>query len=97
MLNGVLVQDRDLKTETRDDLKQVSEKAGARNSSGLQRKNDEAEIEMMTEGLEKKLRQIDNEYQARKDEIARQEAGWKRDNAKRGESGSVCRKISSPK
>ena len=30
---------------------------------------------MMTEGLEKKLRQIDNEYQARKDEIARQEAG----------------------
>ena len=27
MLNGVLVQDRDLKTETRDDLKQVSEKA----------------------------------------------------------------------
>ena len=27
LLNGVLVQDRDLKTETRDDLKQVSEKA----------------------------------------------------------------------
>lgn len=51
---------------------------------------------MMTEGLEKKLRQIDNEYQARKDEIARQEAGWKRDNAKRG-SPVRCRKISSPK
>lgn len=44
---------------------------------------------MMTEGLEKKLRQIDNEYQARKDEIARQEAGWKRDNAKAGQSGSL--------
>lgn len=27
LLNGVLVQDRDLKTETREDLKQVSEKA----------------------------------------------------------------------
>ena len=44
---------------------------------------------MMTEGLEKTLRQIDNEYQARKDEIARQEAGWKRDNAKAGQSGSL--------
>lgn len=44
---------------------------------------------MMTEGLEKKLRQIDNEYQARKDEIAKQEAGWKRDNAKAGQSGSL--------
>ena len=45
--------------------KQVSEKLG-QELVGLQRKNDEAEIEMMTEGLEKKLRQIDNEYQARK-------------------------------
>ncbi|MCS2621101.1 hypothetical protein NXW11_24815 [Bacteroides thetaiotaomicron] len=45
---------------------------------------------MMTEGLEKKLRQIEDEYQARKgDEIARQEAGWKRDNAKAGQSGSL--------
>lgn len=68
--------------------KQVSEKLG-QELAGLQRKNDEAEIEMMTEGLEKKLRQIDNEYQARKDEIARQEAGWKRDNAKAGQSGSL--------
>ncbi|KAA5426705.1 tail tape measure protein, partial [Bacteroides cellulosilyticus] len=41
--------------------KQVSEKLG-QELAGLQRKNDEAEIEMMTEGLEKKLRQIDNEY-----------------------------------
>ncbi|MCY6362206.1 tail tape measure protein, partial [Bacteroides thetaiotaomicron] len=68
--------------------KQVSEKLG-QELVGLQRKNDEAEIEMMTEGLEKKLRQIDNEYQARKDEIAKQEAGWKRDNAKAGQSGSL--------
>nr|DAI95596.1 MAG TPA: tail tape measure protein [Caudoviricetes sp.] len=68
--------------------KQVSEKLG-QELAGLQRKNDEAEIEMMTEGLEKKLRQIDNEYQARKDEIAKQEAGWKRDNAKAGQSGSL--------
>ena len=52
---------------------------------------------MMTEGLEKKLRQIDNEYQARKDEIAKQEAGWKRDNAKAGRVRFAVGKISSPK
>lgn len=50
----------------------------------LQRKNDAAEIEAMEEGLQKKLRQLDNEYQAKNDEIAKLEAKWKRENQKAG-------------
>lgn len=50
----------------------------------LQRKNDAAEIEAMEEGLQKKLRQLDNEYQSKNDEIAKLEAKWKRENSKAG-------------
>lgn len=50
----------------------------------LQRKNDEEEINTMQEGLEKKLRQIENDYQAQKNEIDKQETAWKRDNKKAG-------------
>lgn len=52
--------------------------------AALQRKNDEEEIATMQEGLEKKLRQIENDYQARKAEIGKQETAWKRDNKKAG-------------
>lgn len=38
----------------------------------------------MQEGLEKKLRQIENDYQAQKNEINKQETAWKRDNKKAG-------------
>lgn len=38
----------------------------------------------MQEGLEKKLRQIENDYQAQKNEIDKQETAWKRDNKKAG-------------
>ena len=48
----------------------------------LQRSNDSAEIETMQEGLQKKLREIENEYQARKNAIDKQESNWKRDNKK---------------
>lgn len=50
----------------------------------LQRSNDAAEIETMQEGLQKKLREIENEYQARRNAIAKQENSWKRDNVKAG-------------
>lgn len=50
----------------------------------LQRKNDAAEIDAMEEGLQKKLHQLDNEYQAKNDEIAKLEAKWKRENQKAG-------------
>lgn len=63
--------------------KQVKEKVG-QELVALQRKNDEEEIATMQEGLEKKLRQIENDYQARKAEIGKQETAWKRDNKKAG-------------
>ncbi len=63
--------------------KQVKEKVG-QEMAALQRKNDEEEIDTMQEGLEKKLRQIENDYQARKAEIGKQETSWKRDNKKAG-------------
>lgn len=63
--------------------KQVKEKVG-QEMAALQRKNDEEEIDTMQEGLEKKLRQIENDYQARKAEIGKQETAWKRDNKQAG-------------
>lgn len=54
-----------------------------------QRENDAAEVDMMEDGLEKKLRQIENDYEARKNEIARQEAEWKRKNKEAGQSGTL--------
>lgn len=63
--------------------KQVSEQLG-QELAELQRENDAAEIEAMDEGLQKKLRQIDNDYQARKNEIDKQESDWKRKNKEAG-------------
>lgn len=63
--------------------KQVKEKVG-QEMAALQRKNDEEEFDTMQEGLEKKLRQIENDYQARKAEIGKQETSWKRDNKQAG-------------
>ena len=63
--------------------KQVSEELG-QELAELQRENDAAEIEAMDEGLQKKLRQIDNDYQARKNEIDKQESDWKRKNKEAG-------------
>lgn len=63
--------------------KQTEEKLG-QELAELRRKNDADDIELMNEGLQKKLRQIGNDYQARKDEIAKQESEWKRDNQKAG-------------
>lgn len=63
--------------------KQMTERLGQQLVEAV-RRNDEAEIEVMEEGLQKKLRQIENDYQARKNEIAKQESDWKRDNKKAG-------------
>ena len=63
--------------------KQVKEKVG-QELVALQRKNDKEEIDTMQEGLEKKLRKIENDYQAQKDAIDKQETAWKRDNKKAG-------------
>lgn len=63
--------------------KQTEEKLG-QELAELRRKNDADDTELMEEGLQKKLRQIDNDYQARKNEIAKQESDWKQDNKKAG-------------
>lgn len=63
--------------------KQVKEKVG-QELVALQRKNDKEEIDTMQEGLEKKLRQIENDYQAQRVEIDKQTMAWKRDNKKAG-------------
>ena len=68
--------------------RQTSEKLG-QELAELQRENDAAEIEAMDEGLQKKLRQIDNDYQARKNEIDKQEADWKRKNKEAGQGGEL--------
>lgn len=63
--------------------RQIEEKLG-QELVELQRENDAAEIETMQEGLQKKLREIDNEYQARMNAISKLESKWKRENEKTG-------------
>lgn len=84
--------DKDAETEKRtsekaareaEKRKQVAEKLG-QELAEQQRENEAVEIDIMDDGTEKKLRQIANDYQARKNEIAKQEADWKRDNQKAG-------------
>lgn len=53
----------------------------------LQQENDEAEVAAMNDGLQKKLRQIRDEYNARKNAIAKQRSDWQAQNAKAGVDG----------
>lgn len=50
----------------------------------LQSENRKEEIDRMKDGTEKKLAQIEYDYTARKEEINRQEAAWKRENKEAG-------------
>lgn len=50
----------------------------------VQQENDQAETEAMDEGLEKKLKQIEDEYQAKKNAIAKQKSDWEVENGKAG-------------
>lgn len=52
----------------------------------LQQANSEAETEAMDEGLQKKLRQIEDEYQFRKNALDKQKSDWEADNVKAGHS-----------
>lgn len=75
--------ERQKEERAEEQRRQAKEKLG-QELAELQRRNDAEEIAAMQEGLEKKLRQIDNDYQARKNEIDKQEAEWKRENKKAG-------------
>lgn len=50
----------------------------------VQQESDQAETEAMDEGLEKKLKQIEDEYQAKKNAIAKQKSDWETENGKAG-------------
>lgn len=75
--------ERQKEERAEEQRRQAKEKLG-QELAELQRRNDAEEIAAMQEGLEKKLRQIENDYQARKNEIDKQEAEWKRENKKAG-------------
>lgn len=62
----------------------ATERRLAKDLAALQAENRKEEIDRMQAGTEKKLAQIEYDYKARKEEINRQEADWKRENKEAG-------------
>lgn len=62
----------------------ATERRLAQELAALQAENRKAEIDRMQAGTEKKLAQIEYDYNVRKEEINRQEAAWKRENKEAG-------------
>ena len=62
----------------------ATERRLAQDLAALQAENRKEEINRMQAGTEKKLAQIEYDYNARKEEINRQEAAWKRENKEAG-------------
>lgn len=62
----------------------ATERRLAQDLAVLQAENRKEEIDRMQAGTEKKLAQIKYDYNARKEEINRQEADWKRENKEAG-------------
>ena len=62
----------------------ATERRLAQELAALQAENRKEEIGRMQDGTEKKLAQIEYDYNARKEEINRQEAAWKRENKEAG-------------
>lgn len=62
----------------------ATERRLAKDLAVLQAENRKEEIDRMQAGTEKKLAQIEYDYNARKEEINRQEADWKRENKEAG-------------
>lgn len=62
----------------------ATERRLAQDLAVLQAENRKEEIDRMQAGTEKKLAQIEYDYNARKGEINRQEADWKRENKEAG-------------
>ena len=72
----------DQKSEAKQRL--ATERRLAQDLAALQAENRKEEIDRMQAGTEKKLAQIEYDYNARKEEINRQEADWKRENKEVG-------------
>lgn len=62
----------------------ATERRLAKDLAALQAENRKEEIDRMQAGTEKKLAQIEYDYNARKEKINRQEADWKRENKEAG-------------
>lgn len=62
----------------------ATERRLAKDLAALQAENRKEEIDRKQAGTEKKLAQIEYDYNARKEEINRQEADWKRENKEAG-------------
>lgn len=62
----------------------ATERRLAQDLAALQAENRKEEIDRMQAGTEKKLAQIEYDYKARKEEINRLEASWKRENKEAG-------------
>ena len=62
----------------------ATERRLAQELAALQAENRKEEIDRMQDGTEKKLAQIEYDYNARKEEISRQESAWKRENKEAG-------------
>ena len=74
------------KSETEAKQRMATERRLARELAALQAENAQEYIDRMKDGTEKKLAQIEYDYNKRKEEIARQEAEWKRENKEAGVS-----------
>lgn len=70
------------KSETQRRLS--TERSLAQELAALQAENRKEEIDRMKDGTDKKLAQIEYDYNARKEEINRQEASWKREYKEAG-------------
>ena len=62
----------------------ATERRLAKDLAALQAENRKEEIDRMKDGTDKKLAQIEYDYKARKEEINRLEASWKRENKEAG-------------
>ena len=83
---GGHIDPKKTETDSEAEAKQrlATERRLAKDLAVLQAENRKEEIDRMQAGTEKKLAQIEYDYKARKEEINRQEADWKRENKEAG-------------
>ena len=81
-----LTQKQD-KTDKEADKRKESRQKLSDELLSLQEKNQQDEIALMKDGTEKKLKQIEADYEAQRNAIAKQERGWAKENKEAGVSG----------